>query len=366
MKSLSLLFLFILGACLLVPFTSAFTVTPKNVPTGDLRSNEQVTIVLEVRFASFSTNHNLEIFSNLKDQNLSVERYDPVVDVYHKLTVEQQSATNWLIMGWILPTDSSFSLRMTMSGVVPTVTTTQNITLLMLSETSAGITVSGGEYKLERRVVNPAEISTQITNVRSELAQLKNNISVTAAEGANVTEAQKKYAEAETALNRADSLKTTNFGEAQTQLENARAAISAGQSLLEKAIVLYEMGKVDTTMGQVSEMITYFKVNRSISTTDSRIVAITNKYDLASQSLSSANDLIGTGAYMAARSKVQQASGFADEAMNLSVALREEIGEGGFSIGINPLFIVAGIVIIIIAIGGYFAYKKFFRWDELG
>ncbi|MDH7593536.1 MAG: hypothetical protein QHG99_04165 [Methanomicrobiales archaeon] len=366
MKRLAFIILCLLAMAILPQSAVAFTVTPKNVPSIDLRSNEKVTLAFEVKFASFSSKHDLMITSELKNQECTAQTYNTELQRYVDVQLDKDRSGNWIAYGWVLPSDSSFTLQISLKGTVPDITVTRNITLFMLSETSGGVTVSGGEYKLEKRVVNPAEISTQITGVRSQLQQLKNNISVTAAKGANVTEAQKKYSEAESALTRADSLKTTNFGEAQTQLENARTAITSGQSLLEKATVLNEMEKVEMTMAQVNEMITYFKENRSISVTDSRLVAITNKYDLASRSLSSANNLISTGAYAAAGSDVQQASRFADEAMNLSQSLREEIGEGGLPISINPLYIIAGVIIVVIAIGGYFAYQKFFRWDELG
>lgn len=361
-----ILFALVLGAVLafLVNPAVAFTVTPKSVPSADLRSSDKVTLVFEAKFSSFSTKHDLIISSDLKDQELVFQRYDIEFQRYVDVQVDKDRSGNWIVYGWVLP-DNAFTSQITLKGTVPETTVTKNITLFMLTETSGGATVSGGEYKLERRVINPAEIATQISGARTELQQLKNSIAVVAATGANITEAQAKYTEAENALNRADSLKATNFAEAQTQVDRAKSAISAGEALLEKATVLHEMGKVEETMSRVNGMIDYFKVNRSVSVTDARLVAITNKYDLASQSLSSANDLVQTGAYTSARTKVQQAEGFANEALNLSLSLKEELGEGGLPT-INPLFILAGVIIVIIAIAGYFVYQKFFRWDELG
>ncbi|MDD1673609.1 MAG: hypothetical protein LUP99_04285, partial [Methanomicrobiales archaeon] len=65
--------------------------------------------------------------------------------------------------------------------------------------------------------------------------------------------------------------------------------------------------------------------------------------------------------------KAVEASQYADDAYNLSTAMKTDIGEGGFGLpGINPLFLALGISVIVMGVVGYFAYRKFFHWDEQG
>lgn len=345
---------------------NAFTIKPKTVPTTDLRSNDPIQLQFDVSFASFSSTHDIKISSELNNQDCVVQIYSTEFQRYVDLQVDRDRAGDWVVYGWVLPSESSFTIQITLKGTVPQITATRNITLFYLTETAGGATVSGGEYRLERRVVNPQEIAAQVTGLKAELSGLKSNISAAAAGGANTTEAQAKYSEAETAVNRADSLKSSNFNEALSQLDKARSAISAAYSLIEKAKAQYEIEKVRRTMEEVSGMLTYFRENRSVGMTDSRYVAIVNKYDLASQSLSSANDMVTSGAYIQAQTKAREAGSFANESLNLSQAFREELGEGGLPISINPVFVVIVLVLIVAGIAGYLVYKKHFRWDELG
>jgi hypothetical protein len=246
-------------------------------------------------------------------------------------------------------------------------TASGNVTLLQIRELSGESVVSGSEYKIERSVVNPAEITSLITSARTELQSYKDTIATQGGLGVDITAASSKATEADNALAAADSLKSSSFSQASAKITTARTAIQDGYKLLDKAGAQFEINQVEQTMTQVESMVTYFTTNRSISQTDSRLIAITNKYDMASQSISSANDLVSSGNFLNGKAKAIEAARYADEAYNLSVALKTELGEGGFGLpGINPLFLVLGIGIIVIGVAGYFAYRKFFHWDELG
>jgi len=353
-------------ACM-VQAASAFTVKEVSVPKTDLKAGDNVRIDLEVSIAVFTASHDFQLASDLTGTACTIETYNSEINQYQALQVDKDRSGNWIILGWVLPSDSSFVLKVTFTGKVPDTTSSQNLTLLRISELSAGSTVSGGEYKIERRVINPQEMASQITSVRSDLQQLKTKITAEAGAGIDTSPASTKANEAETAVNKADSLRITSISQAQTQIDLARTAIKDGYTLLDKAAAQTEIVKVESTMSQVDSMVTYFTTNRSIEKTDSRLVAITNKYDLASQTLSSANDMVTSGNYLGGKAKAVEASRYADEAFNLSTSLKAELGEGGISVpGINPLFLVLGIGIIVIGVGGYFAYKKFFHWDELG
>jgi hypothetical protein len=347
---------------------SAFSVKEVNIPKADLKSNDNVKVELEMSLVSVTSSHDFQFASDLTGTICVVDRYNDEASQYETLQLDRDRSGNWILLGWILPTqDSSLVLRVTFTGKVPETSSTTNITLLRISELAAGSTVAGGEYILERPVANPQEITATISSVRTDLQKLKQTITTQAGAGVDTSPAASKATEAENALNKADSLKSTSFSQAQAQITSARTAIESGYSLLDKAGAQAEIDTVEKTMAEVEDMISYFTNNRSISQTDTRIVAITNKYDLASQSLSSANDMVNTGNYLGGKAKAVEASKYANDAFNLSTSMKAEIGEGGLPLpGINPLFLVVGIIVVVIGVAGYYAYRRFFHWDELG
>jgi hypothetical protein len=348
-----------------VQAASAFTVKEINVPKTDLKANDNVNLELEMSVSGFSSSHDFQISGDLTGTSCVVSSYNEEITQYENVLVDQDRAGNWILLGWVLPTHSSFVLKITYSGKVPA-TSSRNVTLVRISELSAGAVV-GTPYVLERQMVNPQEVTSQITSVRSDLQALKQTITTKAGQGVDTSEASAKANEADSALAKADSLKSSSFSQALTQIDLARTAITNGYTLIDKAEAQQEIDQVEETMSEVESMVTYFTVNRSISQTDSRLIAITTKYDLASQSISTANDLVAAGNYLNGRAKAAEASKYANDAYNLSEVLKKEIGEGGISLpGINPLFLVIGIGVIAIGVVGYFAYRKFFHWDELG
>ena len=355
----------LLACC--IQAASAFSVKEISVPKADLKANDHVQMELEISIVALASSHDFQFSSDLKDTTCVVETYDEEINEYTNIQVDQDPSGRWLVMGWLLPSDRSFVLKVTFSGTVPEITSTENITMLRISELATGATIAGGEYKIERRVINPADVTSQIASVRVDLQTLRQTINTQAGLGIDTSPANGKLNEAENALTKADSLTSTSFSQALTQLDTAHTAIKDGYSLLDKSAAQYEIDQVKGTMSKVESLVTYFTVNRSISRTDARLIAITSKYDLASQSLSSANDMVSGGNYLGGKAKAVEASQYADDAYNLSTSMKADIGEGGFGLpGINPLFLALGIGVIVIGVVGYFAYRKFFHWDELG
>jgi hypothetical protein len=331
-----------------------------------LKANDNVDLELQVSFTSFTNDHDIQISSELAGTNCVVSTYDEEFKRDVEVQLIPERTGNLMLYGWVLPSTSSFTLKVTLSGKVPADATGQNITLIRISELSLGSQI-GTPYKLERPLINPQEVTSQITSVRSDLQTFKQTIVDQASTGVDTSQASGKATEAENALNKADSLKSTSFSQAITQVETARTAIQNGYTLLDKATAQFEIDQVEQTMAEVESMVTYFTTNRSVSQTDPRLIAITNKYDLASQSVSSAHDLVTAGNYLNGKAKAVEAARYANDAYNLSTVLKTELGEGGFGLpGINPLFLALGLGIVVIGVVGYFAYRKFFHWDELG
>jgi len=119
----------------------------------------------------------------------------------------------------------------------------------------------------------------------------------------------------------------------------------------------------------VDGLITEFQVNDSLQTSDSRLVAIINKRDLAAQAISSANDQFTTGQYDTARADATNGLSLANQAWNLSLSLKTELGQGFQFPGLPnlssllPIFIVVVVVLLVI---GVIVYRRRTRWDELG
>jgi hypothetical protein len=348
-----------------VQAASAYTVRQISVPKTDLKANENVNLELQLSIGSFTSTHFLQFSSDLTDTNLVVQRYHEDTGQYENIQVDLDRTGKWILYGWLLQSDNSYVLQLSFSGRVSS-SASGNITLIRISELSGESVVSGSDYIIHGQVVNPQEITSQISNVRTELQKFKDDITSQGSTGIDVTAASNKAKEAENALAEADSLKSSSYTQAAAKISTARTAIQDGNTLLEKAGAEYQIHQVERTMADVESMVSYFTVNRSVSQTDSRLIAITNKYDLASQSISSANDLVSSGNYLNGKAKAAEAAKYANDAYNLSTTLKTELGEGIGLPGINPMFLALGLGVIVIGVVGYFAYRKFVHWDELG
>jgi len=122
-------------------------------------------------------------------------------------------------------------------------------------------------------------------------------------------------------------------------------------------------------LSSVDGLITEFTVNDSLKTSDSRLVAIINKRDLAAQAISSATDSFNTNNYASAQTNAGQGLDLANQAWNLSLNLKTDLGQGFQLPGLPNLgavlpFLVVIVVVVIIA--GVVIYRKRTHWDELG
>jgi hypothetical protein len=183
-----------------------------------------------------------------------------------------------------------------------------------------------------------------------------------------VTAAQAKYNSASTALDKAGADIITAPTSVQSLLDSATQNINDANTALDQAWAQQSINQAKAMLGSVDGLITEFTVNDSLKTSDSRLVAIINKRDLAAQAISNANDLFTGSQYASARGKASDGLSLANQAWNLSLSLKTELGQG-FSLGLPnlgslfPLFVVVAVVVII---AGVIIYRKRTRWDELG
>jgi hypothetical protein len=226
--------------------------------------------------------------------------------------------------------------------------------------------VSNGEYKKEMSISNPATLTLKIQQKEADLLALRKSLDEKIRLGIDTSEAETKYKAAQTAINSAKSAPTASAGN--TYLTNAQTYITEATNLADKAWAQHDLSAAEQQVKEVDSQIKYFTVNRSMGS-DSRVAVIVSKYEAASTSLSTAKNTFNQGNYIDARRQAGDTSNKAMEAYNLSTQLRADIGEGGLSLnflgGIIP-YIVGILVIGAIAAGGYFLYKKKFKWDELG
>lgn len=348
----------------LIQASSALSKSGEKVtPSGDLKVNDAVSVSVTISIPR-DYSYNLEFTSNLKNQQLTLIRPGEGNTTSTIQPIPGRMGT-WSLPQWILSDKQSYQIQVSFKGTVDNLSAGKTITLLKIAELEGDIVVS--EYKIERNVINPAEIASSITAVKTDAAKLLQSITTLSTQNISTTAARAKYDEAMNLLNQADSAKTSNISKAQTLLTSAKTAITDGSKLLEKAVVQKEIDSVEAIMDQVDTQITYFKVNRSMSATDPRLLGITGKYDAASTSLAMAKTSLNGGNDAMATTQAADAKVKAQEALNIATNLRKEIGEGGFSLpGINLTYVLIGAGIVVIGVVGFLVYRKFFRWDELG
>lgn len=348
----------------LIQASSALTKTGEKVtPSGDLKVNDEVSVSLTLSI-SREYEFDLEFSSDLKKQQLTVTRPGEGNNTL-TLQVIQSPMSVWSVPAWLLSDKSSYQIQVSFKGTVDTASTGRTIKVLRIAEMDGSTIIS--EYKIERNVINPAEITSSITAAKTDATKLLQSITTYSAQNISTSAARAKYDEAMNLLNQADAAKTSDFSKAQTLLTSAKTAITDGTKLLEKAVVQKDIDNVEIIMDQIVANVTYFTNNRSLSTTDSRLLGITSKYDAASTSLSMAKTSLNGGNTAMATTQAADAKVKAEEALNLAANLRKEIGEGGFALpGVNPMYLLIGGGIVVIGVAGFLVYRKFFRWDELG
>lgn len=356
---------------------SAYRVeTAEVTPDGDLQAGVPVTVNAVVDFpttsgTSFPSEDTFALFTELDNP-----RWQWAVVIGGNENPKPESSGKFFrITGFELeyPKESSVKLRVILEGTVPQVNASQNLTVVRFQQLDPANKVrEDGEYSVVRRVVNPEEIARDLAEARTSLDALRTKIDQAAVQGADTTEAERKYAEADRLLNSADSgnisVKSSSAQQVSTLIEEAEKSLERGSSQA-------EIDRAAEQIRNVDEMLTFFKATPELSN-DPRVAAITIKRESAQQSLISAQDSQADGNYNQARIRANESATKALEAYNDSVQLRSEYAGGPNATanasatadsgvgGILP-YIVVIVVIAVVAIG-VLVYQRRNRWDELG
>ena len=273
------------------------------------------------------------------------------------------------------PKETTVKLRVMLEGTVPQINATQNITVLRFQWLDQSSKVrDDGEYTLVRKVVNLQDVAKDLDKSRTSLEKLRTEIDRRTAEGANTTEAERKYAEAERLLNTATG---GNVSSQTGSLERIGTLIEEAEQSLDRSSVQAELDRATSQIKNVDEMLAFFKSNSDLAN-DPRVAAITVKRESAQQSLTSASDSMSDGNYNQARIRANESATKALEAYNDSVSLRshyagsQNVTNGtsnasattGGGTGVLPYIVVIAVVAVI-GIGAVL-YQRRNRWDELG
>jgi len=264
----------------------------------------------------------------------------------------------------------SVSLKFSMTGgTVPASFTNGNIILVRALEVDPQSNQVSSAVYSNGTVINPEALQTQVANAKANIASLKADIDTKVAMGVNVDAAMQQYNAANTALNTASNDVISDPTSVEPLLDSITTDISQANTALDQAWADYSIQQAKAQLSSVDGLINEFTVNDSLKTTDSRLVAIINKRDLAAQAISNANDLFTTGSYPSARGKAGDGLNLANQAWNLSLDLKSELGKG-FSLpglpNLGALLPVIVVVLIVAAVAGVIIYRRRTSWDELG
>jgi hypothetical protein len=268
---------------------------------------------------------------------------------------QPQTAGKFLsISGWLLssPGATDESVRFTLSGIIPSVTQTQNTTLVRIQETDEqGTPVSKVSYEYHTLVVNPGP---PIHKPESALGIFRSHIDEKIALGVNTSAAEVKYAEADAKTKSAGSRPSSQYQLAYADLDAAQAAIDDGERLLDKAWAEKAVADAQKKVDQMDALIGWYKSNGSTAN-DAVLPSVVTRREVAMAYLTVANDEISNGNYDLARLKAQEAYNKANESYTNGNSRKDRTGG---SDRLFPLYIAACIIVTILLVIGIVWWRK--------
>jgi hypothetical protein len=356
---------------------TAFAVSSITVdPSGSLTPGTPVIVTFKVDFSpsgeeTFPSANELQMSTDLDKPSWA---YSLVLD---GVDAVQPSNTGRVlsVSGWVLsyPASVEEAMKVTLQGTAPTVGQTTNKTMIKLAEyDSHNNIISSTVVERTAVIVNIAEVQTKIAEVESTLQTYRSHIDEKSALGIDTASAEAKYSEADQKIKSAKNRPSTQYTLAFSDLNAAQTAITDGEAALDRAWAENEVTNAQIPINNVDNVIAWFKANKSTSD-DVQLPAIIAKREVAVSYISTANDEISNGNYAQARAKAQDAFNKGNESYTDALKRQKEIGEGFLAWLKLPniklpggIFLIAGIIVAVLAVVGYVIYRKRSRWDELG
>jgi hypothetical protein len=255
-------------------------------------------------------------------------------------------------------------VRFTLSGIIPPVAQTQNITLTQIQETDGqGKPVPGTMYEYHTVVVNPGP-PPHYPGITA-LGIFRSHIDEKIALGINTSLAEARYAEADIKTKSAKSRGPTQYQLAYADLDAAQKAIDEGERLLDKAWAEKEVADAQQKISDVDDIIGWFRANSSTANLVG-LQPIVTKRDRATGYLAAANNEILAGRNSLARSDATLAFEAANESYNDAMKFR--IGVNSCSDYFGPyadcnmentiLIAGAGIIALVLLVVCFFWWRK--------
>jgi len=365
------------GIICLICITSAISVGNIAIsPSGDLISGvTRASASFVVNFPSsggytFDNDHTLSMDTELDN---AVWTYSTLLDGIENPS-KSEAGPNIRLSGWELsyPSNREISLKVKLEGTAPDVNVSKEQILVRVQELdNRNAVVSGSAVVKTKMVLNPETLGESIAAESATLNALRSGIDQLAAGGIDTSSAETKYGQAGALLQSAE----TNSDVARAQFELTQASSLIDQ--LESEVVVLEAQKAiadaESSIGETDELITYFKVNKSMSS-DARLMPLIANREIAAERLTTARDLYSEGKYEDAARKAGEAAAKGDEVLAEAQALKEDVdanplaalGGIGGAISGSIVTILIIVVVVVLVVVGFILFKRRRRWDELG
>ena len=377
MKGFTKCIILVILLALSVQVVSAFSVSTVSIdPSGDLMPGTPVIVSFKVDFSAsggetFPSSSSLQMITDLEKPKWA---WTLLLNGVENPRPESTSKIMEL-SGWDLsyPSDVEESVRITLEGVAPTVTSTTNKTIIKIQEVdSRNNVVTSSKIDYTRVIVNTGEIASAISAKNGALQIFRAHIDEKAAMDIDTSAAEAKYNEARQKIDAAQALPSSQYTTALNYLNAAQTSIQEGEKLLDKSWAENEVANAQVPINNVDGMIAYFMGNQSTAN-DAKLVLIKTKRESAAGFITTANDDIASGNYAQARVKAQQAYSKGNESYNDALDFKKQT-ETSFNplAGVGKLFsssilvIVVGVIVVVLIVVGVIIYRKRSRWDELG
>jgi hypothetical protein len=345
-------------------------------PSGDLVSGQtQSSASFTVNFGSsggytFENTNSLQMETELEDATWS---YSIILDGIEN-PAKTESGPNIRLSGWELsyPSDRTISLKVKVAGTAPVVTTSAEKIVMRVRELGSGNTLVGTEVVKKKMVLNPSTIGESVQSESARMSSLRNELDRLAGSGLDLTSAEAKHGQATAYLQSAE--KATDVARKQSDLSAAQKLLDEVEDMVLLMGAEHAISTAEGSIDQTEELITYFKVNKSMGS-DARLMPIIARWELAADKLSDARDLYNEGKYAEAEVKASEAAVKGDEVLNDAMALKDKVDSNPLSGIVSGLSgaisgtivtIIIIIVIAIIAIVGIILFRRRRKWDELG
>jgi hypothetical protein len=348
---------------------SAIAVTSVTIdPSGSLTPGTPVTVQFKIESSGvFPSAGEIQLFTDLDKPAWT---YTIIVNGIENLRPVMGGRT-LTISGFELSykTSDEVTVRVTLEGVAPSVTQTANKTLVRIQEYDTnGKPITSSVVEKTAMVINTGEVATTIATADSDLQVYRTHIDEKAALGIDTFAAEAKYNEALEKIDSARSRPSNQYAEALGDLTAATAAITDGETALDKAWAEYEVAAAQGSINNVDAIIAWFKGNTSTAN-DQQLPTIITKREVAVSYISNANDNIAGGNYAQARQKAQDAFLKGNESYTEALARQKQLSSG-WSIPFPKLsgtvVIILVVVAVILVVVGVIIYRKRSQWDELG